>query len=530
MGNPGFPILGTEIPPMLGRARIMQRMWRDLTKPTPSHLSVVGPRFAGKSVLLNALAEQMCSDDSPYCTVIPWDLGHQTPQSDEQFLKLLCKRLGEGIKVANRDYGEHLLCVESGEYAEICEVMDALHSDGEKLLMLWDGFDKPLSGGTLTRNLWDNLLDLCRKPSFRLVTSTRRELHQLIRDEKSVTSDFWGVFEGVVRITTFDDADIEAILGTLPEMEFLPGAKTELVNWSGGFPPFLLEILNQIAEETDGGQIDNKMVNQAAVKAREKRTDMLSALWEEECSVTARNLYLVLVERRELPLGETGKVERMSLIEKGFAVLSGNKVRPSCRILQEHIQDAGPDAGSMARLFGSWDDYQTNIRGLLERRLAHISRFDDRLYRYVEMSISLLPSDPELSLNNLTSIRDRALDLVWQREFGQDKVIPQDIIDYWDQVNPYDNAVQRAREQPENIVPEDRGLQCGILQLLTGSKQHFQSKAKCASKDTYVLINAIQSYRNRTQHPEGQDIHIGVAVAAMMCCLELLSCLDRELE
>jgi ATP-dependent Clp protease ATP-binding subunit ClpA len=66
MSNPRFPILGKEIPPMLGRTRIMQRLWRDLTKPTPSNLSLIGPRFMGKTVIMNALAQRIANEASPF--------------------------------------------------------------------------------------------------------------------------------------------------------------------------------------------------------------------------------------------------------------------------------------------------------------------------------------------------------------------------------------------------------------------------------------------------------------------------------
>jgi hypothetical protein len=104
-------------------------------------------------------------------------------------------------------------------------------------------------------------------------------------------------------------------------------------------------------------------------------------------------------------------------------------------MIQEHIQGATkPNTGSMARLFGSWDDYLVNIRSLLDRRLAHISRFDDRLYRLVERAIDDIPDYPDDCLNNLTGIRDCALKLIWQREFGSERRIPQDVIG----VNPSD--------------------------------------------------------------------------------------------
>jgi len=519
--------MGAKIPPMLGRENIMQRLCNNLTKSTPSHISVVGPRFVGKSVLLKALDERMRGKGSPYCAVIFWDLGHQTPRSDEKFMKLLCQLLGEGIKAANNDYGEHLLSVDSGEYAEICEVMDALHDDGQKVLMLWDGFDKPLSGGALTRNLWDNLLELCRKPSFRLVTSTRKGLHQLIRDEKSVTSDFWGVFEGIVRVTSFDDSDVESILATLSELEFKPGARTELINWSAGFPPLFLGVLNQIVTDIPGGQVDNETVNRAAKKALENLSDVISAMWQD-CPAAAQDLYIHLVDHGDQPFNDAGKDERDCLIEKGFSRKSGNKLAASCRMLQEYIQGARPDAGSMARLFGSWDDYQDNIRSLLEHRLNHISRFDDRLHRLVARAIEDIPDFPDDCLNNLTGIRDSALQIIWQREFAPEMRVPQNLVSYWTE-NPRSNhrLISDMMQSKNWRISDDPLNQIRLLGLLTGCHRDFDAKAKVTTKDTYVLIDAIHNFRNRSQHPDGQSIHLGVAVAAIMACLELLACLDR---
>ena len=529
MANPKFPILGSEIPSMLGRTKIMQRLWGALTKKTPSHLSLVGPRFAGKSVLLKALEQKMRSEESPYCAVILWDLGHQTPRSDEEFMKLLCNCLGDGLKGVGNEYGNHLLGVTEGEYGEICEVIDVLYSNAQTVLMLWDGFDKPLSGGKLTRNLWDNLLDLCRKPGFRLVTSSRKELHQLIRDEKSVTSDFWGVFEGIVRVGSFDEQDVNEIIAGLTTISFQPGAKTELMNWSAGFPPLLLEILNQVFESQSSGTIGNNLINQAATEACEKNAAMLSSLWDD-CPASAKDVYIHLSERGDLPIVDVGKDEQACLVEKGFARQSGNKLTSSCRMLQQHVKGASPDAGSMARLFGTWEDYKSNIRSLLERRLAQISCFDDRLHRLVARAIEDIPEFPDDCLNNLTGIKDCALKLIWQREFGSAMCVPQDVIAYWTVIPRVNhNLVKQMMHDNCWDVPTDPLGQIRLLGLLTGCHRNFDARAKATSKDAFVLIDAIHNFRNRAQHPDGQSIHVGVAVAAIMSCLELLSCLDREL-
>ncbi len=184
----------------------------------------------------------------------------------------------------------------------------------------------------------------------------------------------------------------------------------------------------------------------------------------------------------------------------------------------------------MARLFGSWDDYQINIRNLLERRLAHISRFDERLYRLVERAIDDIPDYPDDCLNNLTGIRDCALNLIWQREFGVGMSVPPEVVTYWTTVPRIGNRlVQHMMQANCWDVPMDPLNQIRLLGLLTGSSRNFDAKAKATSKDTYVLIDAIHNFRNRAQHPDGQAIHLGVAVAAIMTCLELLSCLEREL-
>ena len=108
--------------------------------------------------------------------------------------------------------------------------------------------------------------------------------------------------------------------------------------------------------------------------------------------------------------------------------------------------------------------------------------------------------------------------------------VPREVVADWT-ISPRtgNRLVQHMMQTNCWDVPTDPLNQIRLLGLLTGSSRNFDSKAKATSKDTYVLIDAIHNFRNRAQHPDGQAIHIGVAVAAIMTCLELLSCLEREL-
>ena len=58
-------------------------------------------------------------------------------------------------------------------------------------------------------------------------------------------------------------------------------------------------------------------------------------------------------------------------------------------------------------------------------------------------------------------------------------------------------------------VPADPLDQIRLIGLLTASHRNFDSKAKATSKDTYVLIDAVNNFSNRAQHLDGQSIHLG---------------------
>lgn len=523
MAEAVFPILGATVAPMLGRTVIMKRLWNDLTKQTPGHLSVVGPRYAGKTVLIHGLAERMYQEDSPYAAVIIWDLGHQTPESDTAFLKALCQKLGEGLKSNGNGYGDHLLAAESDEYDEMREVLDALLTDGNKVLMLWDGFDKPLSTGKLTRNLWDQLRELASYPSLRLVTATRRPLAELIRSEESVTSDFWNIFDMTpVRIGKFDESDRSAILEKLSGVTFKNGAKSELENWSAGYPPLYLALLNQVMAVGGDGEIDNQIVNDAAHAIQDGVSNVVHYLWND-CSETAKDIYRHLVQHGASPAAGLGHAERGHLEEKGFITITASKMTSGCRFLEYFIKSHGDNSGNMTRLFSLWDDYRGNIRSLLELRLNQLTSLDPSLRRYLQRSIEDIPDHPEVCLSSMRGIIDRALDLIWEAELGSERTIPAEWFVEWQH-----NGEKGAENRWNNQFPTKRGHQLRLLQLMTGTL-NSSSKTKKISKNTWAVANAAHGFGDFGQHIEGAQVPVGVAVSAVYVCLELAACLEKEL-
>ncbi len=530
MADPRFPVLGSTVAPLLGRTKVMQRLWSDLTKPTPSNLSIVGPRYVGKSVIMHALAGRVRKETCPFQAVLHWHLGHVAPVSDEDFVSQLCEQLRESLGDSSASgFGEHREYLKGHSFGCLKEVTDLLDAEHNAVLMLWDGFDKPLGQDKLSRHLWDQMRTIFYGKRHKIVTATRKPLSELIRSQDAITSPFWNIFDNPIRVGPFDDADRDAILAELGQIAFLPGATSELVNWTAGCPPLFLAVLNQIVAAMPGGTADNETVNAAAAGARDSVAGILSDLWED-CTQPAKDLYRHLVEHGELLTSDVGRAERTQLAEKGFVAQSGNKIVKACRLLEHYVASLGPDAGSMVRLFGQWPDYRGNIRGLLELRLAHLTSVDGRLRRLIEMCIENVPDYPDLCLTNVRNISDHALDLIWHAEFGSSRKIPSDLFAYWEKTLPEQRAMRLRDQFPDEKVPAgNRGYQCQLLQLLVGAAPRLERRAKRVSKSTYVLVNSVHTFGDLGQHLEGRDVHQGAAIAAVMSCLELAACLDREL-
>jgi hypothetical protein len=531
-----FPLCSPQIPPMIGRARIFKRMVDDLTKQTPQSLSLVGPRFFGKSVVVSALAKAPQIAEKYLC-VVEWDLGHQIPQSDEEFIAAMRKKLSSALAGKNDLISEHLDSDAAG-YGELLESFEMLEADNQRVLMIWDGVDPTIGSGKLTRNLWDNLLALGRKESLVLVTSSRRKLQELNRDPLSYTSEFWLLFDPV-KLEAMNEEDIIVFSEKMADQTLQPGAGKEIINWTGGIPPLVVWLLNRIAD-VKAASISPGGVNEAAQNPDEKCSGLLERIWADNAA-PLQDLYLDIVESGQKVYNELPKIGRAALIDAGFIVQHNGKASSACRLIQAHFGGTNPESGAIGRMFGSWENYTTNIRGILERRIAHLRRFDETLFHMVERAIEDVPLHIDTCLNGLTHIEERSLDIVWKRELEPDGCLPPAVISQWSQISLAFHESKRPRVLADMIradeggeknawkLPADRPSQLALLQLLTGSHQHYTDVvARCASKDTYVLLNAIHCFRNRSQHSGGQVIGLGAAVSALMLCIELLACLDRE--
>jgi hypothetical protein len=520
MSDSRFPILGTSVPPMLGRAAILQRLISALTKPVPDHLQVVGPRFAGKTVILNALAAHFRRPESEYSAVILWDLGHLTPATDDQFMQGLARELSSALKGKHADYAEYLTSTASNPYDEIAEVLENLGSDRSKVLTIFDGFDKLMANGQLTRNLWDRLRELAQKPSLRLVTASRRKLTELIRDPDAETSPLWNIFsDQPVFVRCFDDSDLSTILSSAPDLELAAGSKTELWNATNGFPVLMLSVLNEVKSSGNHRVISPDAMKVACDGAFSSLHDIVHALWVE-CSQSSQDLCRRVLEEESVARTGISTADAERLIERGFVHSAANKLQRPSRLLGRYLAEQPHEGNALVRLFGTADAYRRNVRVVLERRIGQLNGIDPTLRRYLERAVDDLPDHTDVFLSHVRGVVNQAFELIWKAEVP-DKRIPSAWMAIWKR------NTERGVDGWEATFPQG-GARVSLLNLMTGGGKSAPC-AKHVTRATYVLMNAVNAFGDFGQHLDGVRVDPGVAYAALHLCIELAAGLNREL-
>ena len=239
MSDSPYRVLGVDVPPMFGRERLFVRLCRHLNKPTPDHVSVIGPAKFGKSVLLNHLAGHFRQPGQYFTTSLYWDLRHGTPATDDEFRRRFAEHIKRALQQVEPEYADFIELEDEGLHDLLHFVFSEMQTKGVRILAVLDGFDHLLAEGRITRNLWDDLRTLCQMTSLRLVTGSRSRLRELCKTEESRTSDFWEIFyDTPLQVGCFEQHDWDGFLKPFESrgVKFDCSALKELGNWTGGVP------------------------------------------------------------------------------------------------------------------------------------------------------------------------------------------------------------------------------------------------------------------------------------------------------
>ena len=565
IANP-YKILGPSIQPMLGRGALVRQIERHLLKPSPDHVSVVGPKHYGKSVLLRHLAgtyllgptgyrvlppdepAELAGTDrwgrSDYLATVYIDLQHDTPGSDGAFRRRFAEEIKATFQPDLWGLSDHPALWDSLEMFELPEYLDLenetshesldlvfteLEDRGARMLVVLDGLDYALFGTGLTRNLWDQLRSLAQKTSLRFVTGSRRPLRKLCKTEESRTSDFWEVFyDTPIRVAALDDSDWDAFLQPLLDAGCAldESARKEIANWTGGVPLLVCALLQKLWEQYRATpRLSKPEIDRAAGAVLGERRELLAELWDD-CDVELR-ADLGALAAADIPVGDLSDGRRRALESRGFGRISKNRLRSSCRMMQHYAEERAPALADLTRLFGSSPDFEAHIRSLLELRLAQVARpgVDRDLRESVRNAVRDIEPDPKHALVWIRSIADRALALIWDAELPRSRTLPPKWLDEWR------HAGVKSLPEDGGKLPYGSGLQCGVLRLITGTDR-VRRQSRYVTKTTSLLVDHLQSVGSFGQHRENfpeTNVSIGFAAASVLAAISLVENLTADL-
>ena len=186
--------------------------------------------------------------------------------------------------------------------------------------------------------------------------------------------------------------------------------------------------------------------------------------------------------------------------------------------MARYARERASGVENLRELFGDRERFGSNIRSLLELRLAQIKGADPELMGYVEKAIRDLHPDPTHSVNWARSIAERALDLIWDAELGPgNKSLPV----AW-------KFIRSRTYDDEGRLPQKRGRQCGVLREITGTGEHAPI-SRFARKPTYLLVDHLQSVGDFGQHRGKDTVSLPVAAAFCLSAIGLCERLAEDL-
>ena len=203
------------------------------------------------------------------------------------------------------------------------------------------------------------------------------------------------------------------------------------------------------------------------------------------------------------------------------------KVRLANRLIERVAGARRNDVSGARRLFERSEDLATNIRIVLELRLAQVRGGNAELVKLVRRAVRHLPEEPDGTLGSARDILDRALKLIWEVE-APGGIVPKGWIDHWRDVDVAALQTMVAGYTRDPVIPEERGRQCALLRWATGQAR-IRPIAGKVSKSTYVLIEHTNQVGDLKNHSEGGP-SVTMAVAFCMAAIELVETLARELK
>lgn len=530
-----YELPGLHVPKLLGRSATLAGLVRDLAeKATPDHISVVAPRYFGKSVLINALAERFAAPESHYKVVINWDLRHNTPEDDLEFQISLAKALDNCLlEVGNESYHDYLQDTTGDPAGTISDVVNSLAADGTRILILLDDFDRLASQLQVSKNLWDYMRSLAQKEHVRFVLSSRRRLRECIPSRDGRTSDFWNIFTNVVTLKPFSSTELDEFLVPIIEAGFQveSSGKQEIFDWTGGIPALAARLCGEMLGCTPSAKIDKPFVKSRAeqIAGDDWMLDTLTLLWDD-CGKEIQG-DLIDIAGDPLVVGRLPISRQPLLSDRGYIVRDGGAYKARCRFMLQFAAGHEVRGRDLRDLFKDQETELRSLKTLLQLRLSAVEGGDPDTRSYIEHAIDGLARGQKTALTSIRSISEEALSVAWEAECPSNlmpAVMQQQLTKAWD--------LGGGGMGPDVFQKlSDKNTRRRILRVAAGDQGRTKVTRK-VSRPMMLLIDYLYNLGNYGQHmtdiPAAQEKPVDVSFCAGACwsAIELLKRMSEELQ
>lgn len=443
-----YQVLGTGIPGLIARQDDRNKIMRHLAKAIPDHVSLVGPRYIGKTVFLRAISDLVIIGNSPVAACVYWDLRHNTPKSDEEFYQRFAQQLQPHISKVDPALGTFLDETDAITFYNIKSLFEMLAEDKKTVLVIFDGLDPVLRNTDIRKDLWDSLRALADMSSFRMVTGTRLPLRELCLSPESKTSDFFNIFAmNVCRLAPLSENDSKEFLQpfTTRGITIHAHASRTLREWCGGIPLLTtilcLDLWNYL---DDGKDLSPQIIDARAEELflNETLQDFLYDFFWRDCNESERSALAEIVRQIRIDRPATEPAVQ-ALLQKGFIAQSAPSVTCPSKFVFRYALQQGESVTRLRSLFGSVKDFEENAPALLELRLAQFPNIDTTLRSHIETIVGFL-NEPVEGAKLIRLLADRCYSIVLQKEVPTGE-LPQQWLDEW--------ASERLRDIPPKKLP-----------------------------------------------------------------------------
>jgi hypothetical protein len=492
MPNPYLDIRTQQLPG-LGRRAVLDTVLRKIQE--GNHVSIVSPRYMGKSCFIRALAAQPVLRDR-FEGIAVCDVRHDKFPSNEALFAYVLKKL-ETDPFISADWKEFTKPEGSASsWDTLHDLGKGLACENARMLIILDGLDHLALNSQVDEGAWNNLNSLIDSGGVQFVTASCDELDDILLDPQSRGSLFFQRFGASISLPPVDIIELNDWLksASCGASGFDKAAQSELLAQSGGHPKLLAMLLSRMNDGAQGGQV-NEM---AANLVRDLASEIVGVF--NELPLDHREALSTLEEA-----GHTTPQARKALLSRGFVRVGRNdRLEQSCQMIARLAELSRPGESTMKALFGDEDAYFKNMAHALQLRLKAVAGSSQgQIFRHIGRIIENLDAVDFAMNGGMRPLEDEVIKVV-ERLVGT----PFPALNVTNPPRGFRWAGQDHRSHNVRVVENLTREECGY------------SNPKLP-RSIYLLLSSIHDAGNYATHHQGQPLSRGFGFALVTSALEL---------